>query len=33
MPTNLPPEYYKIEEQYKAATDNTEKIELLEEMM
>jgi len=33
MPTNLPPEYYKIEKLYKAASDHAEKIELLEEMM
>jgi hypothetical protein len=33
MPTNLPPEYYKIEEQFRASTDNAERIELLEEMM
>jgi ribosome-interacting GTPase 1 len=33
MPTNLPPEYYKIEKLYKKATDHAEKIELLEEMM
>ena len=33
MPTNLPPDYYKVEEQFKAATDPAEKIELLEEMM
>jgi ribosome-interacting GTPase 1 len=33
MPTNLPPEYYKIEKLYKEATDLDEKIELLEEMM
>jgi ribosome-interacting GTPase 1 len=33
MPTNLPPDYYTIEKQYKAATDTAEKIELLEEMM
>jgi len=33
MPTNLPQEYYKIEKLYKAATDQAEKIELLEEMM
>jgi ribosome-interacting GTPase 1 len=33
MPTNLPPEYFKIEKLYKAATDHAEKIELLEEMM
>ena len=33
MPTNLPPEYYKIEKLYKESTDHAEKIELLEEMM
>lgn len=33
MPTNLPPEYYKVEEQFRASTDNTERIELLEEML
>jgi uncharacterized protein len=33
MPTNLPPEYYKIEEQFRAASDTTERIELLEEML
>jgi ribosome-interacting GTPase 1 len=33
MPTNLPPDYYSIEKQFKAATDPAEKIELLEEMM
>jgi uncharacterized protein len=33
MPTNLPPDYYSVEKQYKAATDPAEKIELLEEMM
>jgi len=33
MPTNLPPEYDKIEKLYKEATDHAEKIELLEEMM
>ncbi len=33
MPTNLPPEYYKIEEQFRAASDNAERIDLLEEMM
>jgi hypothetical protein len=33
MPTNLPPEYYKIEEQFRAASDNAERIELLEEML
>jgi uncharacterized protein len=33
MPTNLPPEYYKIEEQFRTASDNSERIELLEEML
>lgn len=33
MPTNLPPEYYKIEERFRTANDNDERIELLEEMM
>jgi ribosome-interacting GTPase 1 len=33
MPTNLPPDYYSVEKQFKAATDPVEKIELLEEMM
>ena len=33
MPTNLPPNYYKIEERYRDAKTNEEKIELLEEMM
>ncbi len=33
MPTNLPPDYYSVEKQFKAATDPAEKIELLEEMM
>ncbi len=33
MPTNLPPVYYKIEERYREAKTNEEKIELLEEMM
>jgi hypothetical protein len=33
MPTNLPPEYYKIEEQFRAASDNGERIDLLEEML
>lgn len=32
MPTNLPPEYYGIEEQYRAATTNTEKLRYLDEM-
>jgi small GTP-binding protein len=30
MPTNLPPEYYKVEEQYKAASTIEEQTELLE---
>jgi len=30
MPTNLPPEYYKVEERYKAATTIEEQTELLE---
>jgi uncharacterized protein len=33
MPTNLPPEYFKIEKRYKSATATTEKIDILEEMM
>jgi len=33
MPTNLPPDYYAVEKRYQAATDATEKAELLEEMM
>jgi ribosome-interacting GTPase 1 len=33
MPTNLPPDYYAVEKRYQAATDPTEKAELLEEMM
>ena len=33
MPTNLPPEYYKVEEQYRAATSPSAKIRLLEEMI
>lgn len=33
MPTNLPPEYYQIEEQYREASTNPERISLLEEMM
>ena len=33
MPTNLPPDYFSVEKQYKAATDPAEKIELLEEML
>ncbi len=33
MPTNLPPEYYKVEERYKAATTLEEQTELLELMI
>jgi ribosome-interacting GTPase 1 len=33
MPTNLPPEYFKVEEQYRAATSTREKIVLLEELI
>ncbi|MFH2130534.1 MAG: GTPase [bacterium] len=33
MPTNLPPEYFKIEKRYKTATSQAEKISILEEMM
>lgn len=33
MPTNLPPEYAKIEERYRAATEVPEKIMYLEEML
>ena len=33
MPTNLPPEYYKVEALYKQATTPEEKVALLEEMM
>lgn len=33
MPTNLPPEYFKIEKRYKSAVSASEKIEILEEMM
>jgi ribosome-interacting GTPase 1 len=33
MPTNLPPNYYKIEERFREAKTNEEKIGLLEEMM
>ncbi len=33
MPTNLPPEYYKIEERYRAADSPADKIILLEEML
>ncbi|MBN2472726.1 MAG: TGS domain-containing protein [Anaerolineae bacterium] len=33
MPTNLPPEYYQIEEQFREATTSAERISLLEEML
>lgn len=33
MPTNLPPEYFAVEEQYKAAVTPEEKIRLLEELI
>ena len=33
MPTNLPPEYYKVEEKYKAAETVEEQTELLEELI
>jgi len=33
MPTNLPPEYKKIEERYKAAETVEEQVELLEELI
>lgn len=33
MPTNLPPEYYDIEAQFRAATTAEEKVPLLEEML
>jgi small GTP-binding protein len=33
MPTNLPPEYYKVEERYRAAESDTEKAACLEEML
>ncbi len=33
MPTNLPPEYFKVEERYKAAISHEEKLTLLEEMI
>lgn len=33
MPTNLPPDYFKIEEQFRKATSTEEKIRLLQEMM
>lgn len=33
MPTNLPPEYYQIEKQFREAQTSSEKLALLEEMM
>jgi len=33
MPTNLPPEYYKIEERFREARTNEEKAALLEDML
>lgn len=33
MPTNLPPEYYDVEERYRAATSIPEKIVCLEDML
>jgi len=33
MPTNLPPDYFAIEEEFRAARSPTEKIALLEEMI
>jgi len=33
MPTNLPPDYFKIEEEFRQARSNEEKIALLKEMM
>lgn len=33
MPTNLPPEYFKIEEEYRKATDPADKLRLLEELI
>ncbi len=33
MPTNLPADYFKIEEEFRKATSNEEKIRLLQEMM
>jgi len=33
MPTNLPPEYFKIEEQYREAKSPAEKAALIEEML
>ena len=33
MPTNLPPEYTKVEKEYRAAKSGADKIELLQEML
>lgn len=33
MPTNLPPDYYKIEEEFRAAKETEQKIALLQEMI
>jgi ribosome-interacting GTPase 1 len=33
MPTNLPPQYYDVEREFRAAQNPAEKIELLEEML
>ncbi|MBN1659315.1 MAG: TGS domain-containing protein [Anaerolineae bacterium] len=33
MPTNLPPEYFAVEKEYKAATTTEDKIRLLEELI
>jgi ribosome-interacting GTPase 1 len=33
MPTNLPPDYYRVEKQYREASSPREKISLLEEMI
>ncbi len=33
MPTNLPPEYFEVEKQYRAATSPDEQIALLEELI
>jgi ribosome-interacting GTPase 1 len=33
MPTNLPAEYYKVEERYKAAISESERVSLLEELI
>ena len=33
MPTNLPPEYFRVDEQYRAATSPSAKIKLLEELI